>query len=295
LPACASLAIGCEFRPRRALYLAGNVLDGDTLAEEGRARRAAGLPSTYLTETELRGLAGIARQAALLSDGAADVNPTLLTSGLLRRAMARGTRVYSPTELAEIEPTQGKVAMVTSGGIELEAKALVFATGYELADCVPARGHRRTSTFAFATAPQPTTIRGEGELIWEASKPYLNIRTTSDGRIVVGGEDEETADERARDALLPAKIAVLQQKTKALMPWIDVGAAFAWCGTFGESENGLPSIGPVPGMANCYALLGYGGNGLTFGVIAAQIIAGALCGLQDEDASLFAFRDGKGL
>jgi glycine/D-amino acid oxidase-like deaminating enzyme len=48
-------------------------------------------------------------------------------------------------------------------------------------------------------------------------------------------------------------------------------------------------------MANCYALLGYGGNGLTFGVIAAQIIAGALCGLQDEDASLFAFRDGKGL
>jgi glycine/D-amino acid oxidase-like deaminating enzyme len=284
------LAISCHFRPRRALYLAGNILDADALAEEGRARRAAGLPSAYLTAADLRGLAGITREAALLSDGVADVNPVLLTSGLLRRAMARGARVYSPTELAEIVPTHEKVAMITADGVELEAKALVFATGYELAECVPSTGHRRTSTFAFATAPQPGAIRGKGELIWEASKPYLYIRTTSDGRIIVGGEDEETADERARDALLPTKIAVLQQKTKTLMPWIDVGAAFAWCGTFGESRNGLPSIGPVPGMTNCYAVLGYGGNGLTFGVIAAQIIAGALCGHADKDAPLFTFR-----
>ena len=58
-----------------------------------------------------------------------------------------------------------------------------------------------------------------------------------------------------------------------LLPRIDVSADYAWAGTFGESETGLPSIGPMPGMPNCHAVLGYGGNGLTFGMVAAQLIA----------------------
>ena len=48
--------------------------------------------------------------------------------------------------------------MVTTEGVEMEAKALVFATGYELADGVRQTGHRRTSTWAFATPPQPRAI-----------------------------------------------------------------------------------------------------------------------------------------
>jgi glycine/D-amino acid oxidase-like deaminating enzyme len=179
--------------------------------------------------------------------------------------------------------------MITSEGIELEAKALVFATGYELADGVPAHGHGIASTWAFATKPQPQALWGKGELIWEAADPYLYIRTTADGRVVVGGEDEDISDASARDALLPAKILALQQMTKALLPWLDVDADCMWAGTFGDSENGLPSIGPVPGMANCYAVLGYGGNGITFGVVASQIITAQLCGEPDQDASLFGF------
>ena len=81
----------------------------------------------------------------------------------------------------------------------------------------------------------------------------------------------------------------LQGKTKALLPWLDASADFAWTGTFGESDNGLPSIGAVPGMPNCYAVLGYGGNGITFSVVAAQIIQALLRGERDPDADLFDF------
>jgi len=284
------LRLRCAFRPRRALYLPGNTLGLAELEEEGVVRRSIGLPSAFLSGAALRGLAGIDREAALLSDGVADVNPVLLTRGLLRRALARGANLYSPVQLAEVQPASDKVQMVTSEGIELEAKALVFATGYELADGVPAQGHRIASTFAFATKPQQKALWGKGELIWEAADPYLYIRTTSDGRVIVGGEDEAISDASARDALLPAKILALQQKTKALLPWLDVSADCAWAGTFGESENGLPSIGPVPGMANCYAVLGYGGNGITFGVVASQIITAQLCGEADPEASLFGFK-----
>jgi glycine/D-amino acid oxidase-like deaminating enzyme len=92
---------------------------------------------------------------------------------------------------------------------------------------------------------------------------------------------------------MPASSATLTPlaalQAKALLPAIDATAAYAWAGTFGESDTGLPSIGRVPGMPNCYAVLGYGGNGITFGVIASQIIAERLCGRTDPDEELFAF------
>jgi glycine/D-amino acid oxidase-like deaminating enzyme len=283
------LHICCAFRPRRALYLPGNTLGAAELSKEGELRRSIGLPSVLLHSGNLRHLAAIDREAALLSDGVADVNPVLLTQGLLRRAAARGARIYSPVQLAEIEASARKVEMVTSDGVELEAKALVLATGYELARGVPAEGHRIASTWAFSTHPQPQALWGRGELIWEAADPYLYIRTTTDGRVIVGGEDEDIKDEKVRDALLPAKVRALQQKIMQLLPKLDVAADCAWAGTFGESDNGLPSIGLVPGMSNCYAVLGYGGNGITFGVIAAQMIVSRLCGGRDPDEGLFAF------
>lgn len=284
-----SLGLACDFRPRRALYLSGNRLDALHLAEEGRRRQSIGLPSTFLGAGELRDLAGIDRSAALLSRGAADVDPVALTRELLVRALRRGAQICAPVELAAISPKPDHVQMITSNGVEMRSRAVVFATGYEIADGVPSNGHKRTSTWAFSTKPQPDAVWGDGELIWEASDPYLYIRTTADGRVIVGGEDEPIDDEVARDALLPTKIVALQRKTKQLFPALDVGADCAWTGTFGESDTGLPFFGELPDQPNCYAVLGYGGNGITFAVIASQVLAECLCGGHDPDAVLFAF------
>jgi glycine/D-amino acid oxidase-like deaminating enzyme len=281
--------IGCDFRPRRSLYLSGNGLDAAGMAKEHRLRRSIGLPTSLLDHRQLQGMIGIDREAALLSEGSAEADPRLLTIGLLQRAMARGCRVFSPAELAAVAPSSRSVEMVTSEGVELAAGALVFATGYELADGVPSAGHRRTSTFVLATPPQPGAIWSQGELIWEASDRYLYIRSTTDGRVIVGGEDEDFSDDAKRDALLPGKIRALQEKIAMLLPRLDIQADFAWSGTFGESDRGLPSIGAIPGMPNCHAVLGYGGNGITFAMMAAQIIAGELSGGRDSDAELFAF------
>lgn len=280
--------IACAFRPRRALYLAGDVLTAGDLAEEGRQRRAIGLPSAFVNAASLQALAGINREAALISDGAADVDPVQLTVGLLARARAQGCRIFSHTQLAEVVPGTRVVEMVTADGVELAASALVFATGYELADGIPTKGHAITSTWAFATRPQPQAIWGNGELIWEASDPYLYIRTTADGRVMVGGEDEPFDDANERDNLLVKKVQALQAKTSRLLPQVDLTAEYAWSGAFGASENGLPSIGAVPGMPNCYAVLGFGGNGLTFGMVASQIVTSLLSGRHDADAELFA-------
>jgi glycine/D-amino acid oxidase-like deaminating enzyme len=282
--------ICCSFKPRRALYLAGDALGPSELAQEARWRQVIGLPSVFMRGKELREVFQIDRPAALLSDGVADLDPMRLTTALLRQAISLGARLFYPEQLAEVVPLRTVVGMATTSGKELEAKALVFATGYELPERVPARGYRRTSTWALATPPQPARLWPERVQIWEASIPYLYLRTTHDGRVVAGGEDEPFSDEAKRDALLSHKIAALQRKLRQLLPQVAETAEFAWAGTFGESETALPSIGAIPGMSNCYAVQGYGGNGFTFAVIASQIIAGQIAAEIDPDADLFAPR-----
>ncbi len=286
----ASLGISCGFRPRQAIYLAGNVLDATGLTREAEVRQSIGLPSTYLDHAALLRSSGISREAALLSGGSADLNPVQLTHGLLRIAVARGAGLYVPVELAEVVPFKTCVGLATSDGIEIEAGTVVFATGYELAHGIPTKGHRRTSTWAFATAPQPDALRQAGEtVIWEAADPYLYLRSTVDGRLVVGGEDESIEDETKRDAMIAGKVQSLQKKAQALLPWIDMRADYSWAGTFGESDTGLPTIGPVPAMPHCFAVLGYGGNGTTFSSLAARLLQSHLTGKPDPDADIFAF------
>jgi glycine/D-amino acid oxidase-like deaminating enzyme len=284
------LSINCGLRSRNALYLSGNVLAPGELAREGQARASVGLPSRFLDQAELRSATGITHPAALLSQGAADVNPIQLTHGLLRCAIDRGAALHAPVELAEVVPLRSGVGLVTSDGVSLEVRSLVLATGYELAAGIPTQGHCRTSTWAFATPPQ-RDLRGlAGAVLWEASNPYLYMRTTTDERLVVGGEDEDFDDEEARDALIASKVLALQQKTQALVPWCNLEVDYSWAGTFGESTVGMPTIGPVPAMPHCYAVLGFGGNGITFGSLAAELIASYLTGKPDPDAGIFAFK-----
>ena len=177
----------------------------------------------------------------------------------------------------------------TDTGHEVRAKHAVFATGYELVDLVRPSGYKVISTWAMATEPQPDRLWPSRCLIWEAADPYLYLRTTRDGRIIVGGEDEEFADAEKRDALIEKKIAAIGAKLGRLLPGVDTRPAFAWAGSFGESSTGLPAIGRIPGAERCFAVLGFGGNGITFSAVAAQLIQRDLAGLPDRDADLFAF------
>ena len=54
----------------------------------------------------------------------------------------------------------------------------------------------------------------------------------------------------------------------------------AWCGTFSTTKDGLPFIGTWPGTKHIFFDLGYGGNGITFSMIGAQIIRNTLQGIK---------------
>ena len=274
---------------RDSLYLAGDLLDKDELAQEHDARKATGLASRLLNRKDLRSRFGIARSAALLSYDSVVIDPRQATLALLKAACARKAVIYSPAEIVDIDATQRGVTATAKNGRRIGCRHLIFATGYELPDCVPRRGHKIISTYAIATPPQRRRLWPEQCTIWEASDPYLYVRTTPDGRIICGGEDEEFSDEEKRDALLGRKTKILQRKLGRLIRGADTTADFAWAGSFGSSSTGLPRIGRVPNMPNCWVALGYGGNGTTYARIAADVICGALTGRPDADADLYDF------
>lgn len=282
------LRIPCRMADRPTLYLAGNVLGGSKLKEEAQMRAAAGLSARYLTAGALRSGFGIERDGAILSDGNLALDPVKLTTGLLSHARGRGARLFAPEEAVGLHHRREGVDVITRSGHRIEARHVVLATGYELMDAAANDRHEIISTFAIATHRQPKDRLWPGEaLIWEASDPYLYLRTTHDGRVICGGEDEEFADEATRDALIPQKVERIADKLGKLLPSIDPTPDFAWAGSFGTTRTGLPLIGTVPGRPRVFALMGYGGNGITFSRIAAEFIRTALAGREDADADLF--------
>lgn len=283
------LGIDADCRVRESLYLEGNVLDASELEAEARARQRAGLEVRFMSRSAVRDEYGISKRAGILGYNNLSANPRRLAAGFLAAACARGAKIFSPALLQDVETDNSGVVAKTHQGPQIRARHLVFATGYEIPVGVPRKNHSITSTWAMATAPQPRALWPTGCMIWEASDPYLYLRPTADGRVICGGEDEPFENESLRNQLLDSKTHTLQRKLRQMFPSLKVEAEFRWCGSFGASSTGMPSIGRVPGMPNCYAVLGYGGNGITFSMIGAQIIRTQLRGERDPDAHLFSF------
>ena len=73
----------------------------------------------------------------------------------------------------------------------------------------------------------------------------------------------------------------------SIYPLEGVEMETAWAGTFAQTEDGLPYVGALEKYPGCYFALGYGGNGITFSLIAAQIIRDAILGRPNRSAVCF--------
>lgn len=282
----------CDMRNKDSLYLAAGSTDKE-LREEHRLRERAGLPGDFLDHATLLEIFGIARAGAIVSPGAADADPMQLARGLLGIAVARGARVFE-AEAAEFDAASRSVGVRLTNGREIEARSVVLATGYVMPSVVRSTVHKVSSSWAVATTPQPERLWKRGALIWEDSRDYLYARTTVAGRIIIGGEDsDEVIEPDARDGLIAEKSRLLAQRLAALWPAANLDIEFRWSGTFDTTSDGLPLIGPVPGARGVYAAYGYGGNGITFSFLAAQLIGDLLAGSASPLLTDFALdRDG---
>jgi glycine/D-amino acid oxidase-like deaminating enzyme len=166
---------------------------------------------------------------------------------------------------------------------------MVLANGYEMPDFVPAARHELVSTWVLATAPVAASVWPGDAVVWEAADPYLYMRATADRRIIAGGEDGEFEEADAREAKTEEKVRAILAKLAARFPALEgIRPEYAWSGVFGATEDSLPMIGRLPGRPCSFAAFGYGGNGITFSAIAADVLAAELEGGSHPAAKLFA-------
>ncbi len=125
--------------------------------------------------------------------------------------------------------------------------------------------------------------------MWETARPYLYARLTGDDRVMLGGEDEPFAEGHADPAMMTGKTERLLERFRGLFPDLDLEIAYQWAGTFTTTHDGLPRIGTLPEHPHAWLALGYGGNGITFSMIAAHLIRDAWLGVDHPDARLFSF------
>ena len=166
------------------------------------------------------------------------------------------------------------VLVRTANDTSLRCKHLMIASGYESQQYLRQRVATNHSSYALVTEPVRSGLGVlRDTLIWESARPYLYLRSTSDGRILVGGEDDQTDRPEKRDAAVPKKSATLMRKMKKLLPNFELEKGYAWAGTFAETADGLPFFGPHPEHdPRVHFAMAYGGNGIAFSAISAEIL-----------------------
>jgi glycine/D-amino acid oxidase-like deaminating enzyme len=108
---------------------------------------------------------------------------------------------------------------------------------------------------------------------WDTETPYHYSRWTPDRRILFGGRDLPQRSGRARPALLAEQTARLQSDLISLYPSLEhTPIDFAWEGLFATTRDGLPYIGTHRHYPRQLFALGYGGHGMTFGFLAAEVL-----------------------
>ncbi|MGW1595854.1 FAD-dependent oxidoreductase [Streptomyces sp. NPDC002343] len=267
----AELDIDCEWETRDAYTY---VRDGSRVVEvraEADAARQAGLPASFTTETGLPfPVAGAVRVT-----GQAQFHPVKYLRALTADLLRLGGRVYEHTRvtgLTEGEPCR----LATAAGPVVTARDVVVATHYPVFD--------RALLFTRLSPRRELVVAG---LLGDGPDPHgmyitpdentRSVRTAPhgpDGRrlLVVTGEHftPGTGDPQAGFDRLAAW-------AETHFPGVTLD--HAWATQDNESTDTVPLVGPFhPAARHTYVATGFGGWGLSGGIMAGLLLTALITG-----------------
>ena len=278
------------YERRASLYLASDEQAVPALRAEVAARRGIGLSCEWLDAEAVRGRFGCQRSGAILSALGAQLDPFRLTRGVFASCVRHGVRLFARTRVTGIEEHGEQLTLRTVGGHSVTASQVVVCAGYQSLDFLPKGFADVHNTFAVVTEPLSRGDLSTMPLMWESARPYLYLRSTSDRRLIVGGADLPFKNAAARDLLLPRQVRRIAEQYLSLFGDELPPVAYSWAGSFAETRDGLPLIGPVPGMnPRLQFALCYGGNGITYSVHAGDMIRARLEGRPHALDGVFGF------
>lgn len=288
------LRIRCDLTTRDTVYYAATAPAAERLRREYDLRVRSGFEATWLGAGALRRLTGLAGHGAILSRGGAQFDPYRACAGVLRAAGAAGARVFERSAVRRIERAHHGVRIRTRDGT-LDADRVVIATGYATPQFRPLAGRfRMYRTYVLATEPINRAQRddvGLGEvMLWDTERPYHYARWGPAHRLLLGGADRLVRPGSRRRQQFTAATRDLRAYFEARLPALAaVRTDAAWEGLFAMTADSLPFIGPHQRYPHHWFALGYGGNGMTFGSLAARLLLERWQGVTSADHALFEF------
>jgi glycine/D-amino acid oxidase-like deaminating enzyme len=288
------LEIRCQLVLRDSVYYGLTQESVAPLRLELRRRLAAGVRARWLDSARLARTTGIAGSCGIRTPGDAQVDPYLACLGFMDRATDSGAEIFERSQVVRVDTSRAGVTLTTKRGT-VRADRVVVATGYATPDFEPLEARfRMLHTYVVATRRLRAAERrqlGLGPvMLWDTERPYHYARWTEDGRLLLGGADRPRVDRRRRRRALREGTRAVADYFVSLYPQLrDVTFEYGWEGLFATTPDSLPYIGPHRSYPRHLFALGYGGNGMTLGFLAAGLLLELYRGHRTSDHDLFAF------
>lgn len=282
--------IDCGFNMKKSLFVAHSKTTAKELKKEFELRSKYKLGVSWLSPSRIKKEYGIHCYGGILSKTAASVDAYKLAHELIKYNVKKGMRVFDQTEIKKIDTKGFRPVVTTSTKATIKAKKIIFCNGFESTLLLKEKIAELIYTYAMVSEQNiKISPKLSDTLVWDTADPYLYLRTTDDGRILVGGEDDEFKDTIQQQKIKEKKAVALERKLKKMIPSIDFVEDFSWGGVFGTTKDGLPYIGESPEYKNCLWCLGFGGNGITFSTQGMKIIPDLLNGTKSELSYYYRF------
>jgi len=260
------LNIYCQLQTVPAYLFAETDEDEPLVEREAMAARRLRLGVKLVDEIPLP--FPIAR--ALRVEDQAQLHPLAYLLGLARGIDGQGSYVFEHTHVLDID--EGGPCRVTTEMGTVSARHIVLATNLPVSTKLDVHDKvtsYRTHALGLAM-PLPDPIG----LLWDTGEPRHFMRSHSDDGntyLVIGSEAPQMGDRRPPLRMLEDYVAL--HFGHEVSP-----ADLRWSGTCVESLDGLPLVGPTSSSERVFIATGYGGNGVTYGTLAAMILADEIQG-----------------
>lgn len=259
-------ASDCGFR-RCNLFLYGmSEAERASVAQEFAALQQAGCEASQEVNAVPSVMPQPVREAVVLRNQA-QFHPQQYIAHVARMASQAGASVHEHSHVLELD-IKARRAVTATGSVQ--AGEIVLAThspkGIHFVHAeMPV--HREYVIARRFEGPDP----GPG-IFWARGNDHYSLRTMDapEGRLLVcAGSEHKTGEHNAKAALMVVEDAVRRQFGEA-------EAAYRWSAQNYRSADGLPYIGRD--LTGAFIATGFSTDGLTWGTVAARIIAQQLAG-----------------
>jgi glycine/D-amino acid oxidase-like deaminating enzyme/nitrite reductase/ring-hydroxylating ferredoxin subunit len=209
----------------------------------------------------------------------AQIDPQAYVARLRELATRERVRLFEGVSMLDVEGSD-PLRVITDQGPAVVADAVVLATHAPFAKLTLQLKLAQYRSYVVAGRVASTPPG----LFWDMADPYHYVRRALvDGYnyAVLGGQDHRTGE--TPDGGIEAPY----QRLAAYASRFGVPAERRWSAQVVESADGLPFIGRPDPDRKLYVATGFGGNGMTFGTLAAMLISDELLGRQNPFAELY--------